>query len=103
MGTEIPGDDRGLEEQLGAVHAVFEVPGPDPETRLHDQRDRKPELSVPAHGPATRTLPQRASRTQSPLPRHPKSPEKPSQHHWKSQRLEGYTEHACLVLRRADN
>lgn len=29
-GVEVPGDDHGMAEQLGAVHPVLEVPGPDP-------------------------------------------------------------------------
>ena len=42
---------------MGAVHPVPGLPAGDPQDRLHDERDREPELPVPPGCPPTGAFP----------------------------------------------
>src|ERR1700722_10022642 len=53
------------------------VPDRAPQDRLHHQRDREPQRSIPHGGPTPRALPERASRIQGPLPRRHDATEEP--------------------------
>src|SRR5207253_10271511 len=87
-------------EQLGRVRAVPRVPDRAPQDRLHDQRDREPERSVPTGGPSPGPLPERASRDEAPLPRRPPTAAGSVEPDRQDQRLETHPERTHHPLRR---
>jgi putative transposase len=99
---QVPGDDPLVGDHLGRVRAVPRVPARAPQGRLHHQRDRVAERQVPTGGPSPRTLPQRASRDEGPLPHRDHRQTEPREPHRPHQRLEAHPQRPYHPLRRPD-
>src|SRR5207245_5747748 len=88
-------DHRTLEPTAGrGVRAVI------PDTNAIDQRHREPQRPVPPGGPTSRSLPQRASRHEDPLPRRPSTAVRSVEPDRQDQRLETHPERTHHPLRR---
>src|SRR5207249_6592508 len=86
--------------RLGRVRAVPRVPDRAPHDRLHDQRHREPQRPVPKGGPTSRSLPQRASLDEDPLPFRPPTTAGAVEPDRQDQRLETHPERTHHPLRR---
>ena len=68
VGETLPGDHPAVGERLGRIRALPAVRPGNPDSDLHDQRDRVDQRPAAAGGERPRPLPHRAGRPQMPLP-----------------------------------
>jgi putative transposase len=68
LGGPLPGDHQAVGERLGGVRPLPGLRRRDPHGDRDHQRHREPQRPVPPRGQRPRTLPQRAGRSEMPVP-----------------------------------